>query len=60
VPQSGEQPDPVEAPRPHGRYTALPEGVRLQDTRPTHQSSPPPDPEAGRDTDRDFMLRYSG
>jgi hypothetical protein len=41
------------------RFATLPAPVRLEDTVATHDVSTPPDPEAGRDTDRDFLLRYT-
>lgn len=37
----------------------LPEPVRLEDTVAVHDAAPVPDPHAGQDTERDFMLRYS-
>lgn len=40
-------------------YRHLPEPVDLEDTVATHETDPPPDPTGGRDTDRDFMLRYA-
>ncbi len=42
------------APGPFGR---LPPPVRLEDTVATHETRPAPDPTAGRDPDRDVMLR---
>jgi hypothetical protein len=41
------------------RFKHLPEPVALDDTVTSQDTSPPPDPEAGRDTDRDFLLRYA-
>ena len=41
------------------RFARLPEPVRLEDTVETHDPAPVPDPESGRDTDRDFLLRYT-
>jgi hypothetical protein len=41
-------------------YRHLPAPVRVEDTLATTDAEPVPDPEAGRDTDRDFLLRYSG
>ena len=43
-----------------GLYSQLPEPIRLEDTVETKDERPVPDPEAGCDTDRDFMLRYAG
>jgi hypothetical protein len=40
------------------RYRHLPEPVDLDATIATHETDPAPDPEGGRDTERDFMLRY--
>jgi hypothetical protein len=42
------------------RYRRLPEPIAIEDTIPTKEVDPAPDPEAGRDTERDFMLRYAG
>jgi hypothetical protein len=42
------------------RYGRLPDPVRLEDTVAAVEAEPVPDPEAGRDTDRDFLLRYAG
>jgi hypothetical protein len=50
---SGEPPEPKEP----GRFTHLPPPVRVEDTVATHETEPAPDPTAGRDPDRDFMLR---
>ena len=41
------------------RFSRLPEPVRLEDTIASQDTAPPPDPEGGRDTDRDFLLRYT-
>ena len=40
------------------RFTDLPRPIRLQDTVTTADTVPVPDPEGGRDTDRDFLIRY--
>ncbi len=40
------------------RYRHLPEPVHLEDTIATKDPDPAPDPNGGRDPDRDFMLRY--
>ena len=45
---------------PAARWKRLPEPVRLEDTREVHDAAPVPDPLAGRDTERDFMLRFAG
>jgi hypothetical protein len=42
------------------RWRSLPTRIRLEDTIAAKESEPPPDPEAGRNTEQDFMLRYSG
>ncbi len=42
------------------RFKRLPEPVRLEDTVESHATETARDPEGGRDTDRDFMIRYSG
>ena len=44
--------------RPTDRFSALPARVRLQDTITSQETQPVPDPEGGRDTDRDFLIRY--
>jgi hypothetical protein len=49
--------DPESGPE---RYKHLPERVRAEDTVESKDTRVAPDPEAGRDTDRDFMIRYSG
>jgi len=41
-------------------YTRLPEPIRLADTITSQDTVPVPDPEGGRDSERDFMLRYAG
>jgi hypothetical protein len=40
------------------RFRRLPEPVRLEDTVAEVDVRPVPDPEAGRNTDRDFLIRY--
>jgi len=52
--------DVVETAGSAGRYDRLPAPVRLEDTISTKEASPVPDPAGGRDTERDFMLRYAG
>lgn len=44
--------------REAGRFSRLPRPVRLEDTVTSLDTEPVPDPEGGRDTDRDFMVRY--
>jgi hypothetical protein len=41
------------------RFATLPAPVSLDDTIALQDTTPPPDPESGRDTDRDFLLRYT-
>jgi hypothetical protein len=54
-----EQRPAVEQPAEARRdYRRLPEPVDLDETIATHETDPPPDPEGGRDPERDFMLRY--
>jgi hypothetical protein len=40
------------------RFAKLPKPVRLEDTITSAETEPVPDPEGGRDTDRDFLIRY--
>jgi hypothetical protein len=42
------------------RFKRLPDHVKLEDTVESQDTHVPRDPEGGRDTDRDFMIRYSG
>ena len=42
------------------RFKKLPEPVSMDDIVATHDVDPVPDPQADRDTERDFMLRYAG
>jgi hypothetical protein len=42
------------------RYRHLPAPVRLEDTVSVKDTEPVPAPTGGRDTERDFMLRYAG
>jgi hypothetical protein len=48
------------ADRPPSRWAHLPEVVRLEDTISTHEQDAPPDPDAGRDPELGFVLRYAG
>ncbi len=41
-----------------GPYDTLPEPIRLADTTAASDVCDVPDPEAGRDTDRDWLIRY--
>ncbi|WP_035781145.1 hypothetical protein [Arthrobacter sp. H14] len=49
--------DEPEVDLPEERYRTLPARIPIEDTIPTKDASPPPDPEMGRNPDRDFMLR---
>ena len=40
------------------RFKQLPKPVRLEDTVTTSDTDPVPDPDGGRDTERDFLIRY--
>jgi hypothetical protein len=42
------------------RFKKLPERVKLEDTVESQDTNVARDPEGGRDTNRDFMIRYSG
>jgi hypothetical protein len=42
------------------RFKRLPERVAVEDTVESQDTHVARDPEGGRDTDRDFMIRYSG
>lgn len=44
---------------PRERFRHLPEPSPLADTITSADVDPVPDPDGGRDTDRDFMLRYA-
>ena len=53
--------DPVSAPQSDpDRFKRLPERIKLEDTVESQQTDAARDPEGGRDTDRDFMIRYAG
>lgn len=39
------------------RYRKLPQPVRVEDTIASQEATPAPDPDGGRDPERDFMLR---
>jgi hypothetical protein len=61
VSRSGDAPsEDADARRVPERYRSLPEPVRPEDMITEQPSQDPPDPEGGRDTERDFMLRYAG
>jgi hypothetical protein len=48
----------VEEPVGTARFLHLPEPIRPEDMVTTQVTEPPPDPEGGRNTETDFMLRY--
>jgi len=41
------------------RFRRLPAPVRLEDTITSQDVVPVPDPEGGRNTEQDFLLRYA-
>ncbi|WP_157551160.1 heme biosynthesis protein HemY [Nocardioides jensenii] len=45
---------------PTNRFARLPEPLRLEDTVEVNDTEPPRDPEGGRNTDHDFLMRYPG
>jgi hypothetical protein len=51
------EPGPVQQPRD---YTQLPERVRPEEMVTTVDVDPGPDPQGGRDTETEFMLRNAG
>jgi hypothetical protein len=51
--------DPDE-PTPKARFSSLPERIRPEDMTTAQETEPPPDPEMGRDTDHDFLMRNLG
>ena len=51
-------PDDGAQPASSTRFHELPERVRSEDLVATQEAEPAPDPTMGRDTERDFMLRY--
>jgi hypothetical protein len=55
-----EDPDATEPAVNAQRFKRLPERVRLEDTVESKDTNVARDPEGGRDTDRDFMIRYMG
>jgi hypothetical protein len=40
------------------QYKHLPDRVKRRDIATAHETRPSGDPEGGRDTDRDFLIRY--
>jgi hypothetical protein len=55
-----EQDTTAEAAADSQRFTRLPERVKVEDMIESQDTTVARDPEGGRDTDRDFMIRYSG
>ena len=47
-------------PAPSVRFRSLPERIRPEDMTTAQETEPPPDPEMGRDTDHDFLMRNLG
>jgi hypothetical protein len=45
---------------PSARFSSLPERIRPECMTMTQETEPPPDPEMGRDTDHDFLMRNLG
>jgi len=44
---------------PDSRFRRLPEPIKLEDTVATQEIDAALDPEGGRDTDVEFLLRYN-
>ncbi len=44
---------------PREGFRHLPEPVRLEDTITSQDTEPAPDPDGGRNPERDFLLRYA-
>jgi hypothetical protein len=58
--ENEEEPDAIAEPASDSqRFKKLPERIRVEDTVESHDTNVARDPEGGRDTDRDFMIRYS-
>jgi hypothetical protein len=53
-----EQAEPAQRPHPTVTVKGLPDRVDPKDLVATQATEPPPDPEGGRNTETDFMLRY--
>jgi hypothetical protein len=49
---------PTPKPLDAARFQRLPAHVNVRDTIATHPVSPARDPYGGRDTERDFVIRY--
>ena len=47
-------------PAPSARFSSLPERIRPEDMTTAHETAPARDPEMGRDTDHDFLMRNLG
>ena len=46
-------------PETESRFRRLPEPIRLEDTVASQETDDAQDPEGGRDTDVEFLLRYN-
>lgn len=44
---------------PDSRFRRLPEPIELEDTVASQEVDPEQDPEGGRNTDVDFLIRYN-
>lgn len=42
------------------RFKHLPEPIKLEDTVESQETEPARDPKGGQNTERDFMIRWSG
>jgi hypothetical protein len=49
---------PTPKPVDPGRFKRLPRHVNLRETIASHPVTPARDPYGGRDTERDFLIRY--
>jgi hypothetical protein len=60
MPPSSDDVEPPDALSVRGPYARLPEPTRLDELIESKDDRPAPDPTAGRDPERDFVLRYAG
>lgn len=56
----GHQGHDIEARRELPDFSTLPERVKPEDLRTTQDIDPGPDPQGGRDTEMEFLLRNAG
>ncbi|MFL6072539.1 MAG: hypothetical protein ACJ73S_03990 [Mycobacteriales bacterium] len=56
--QAGQQAEPGRRSPPTVTVKGLPDRVDPKDLVASQATEPPPDPEGGRDTETDFLLRY--